>query len=117
MTSAFANDHVIKYDAAPGAANLDTGALAVRDMIFGVHARVFLSCVGDRVLQCMGCMDGESRFDSIVLDARNASGLPSSTNVFKVSHAEAVGQMEMLKKRDEALAAAAPPGAPPRTAR
>ena len=92
MTGAFAGDHIIKYDASPAAFGLDTGVLAVRDIVMGVGARVFLACVGDRVLECRGCMDGESRVDSLIIAARNASHSPWSRNVFKATSAEIEAQ-------------------------
>ena len=61
---------------------LDAGAMAVRDMLIGNGAAYYLTCAGDRVMDCKGCMDGESRFDDIVLAARAARRAPSGRNVF-----------------------------------
>ena len=61
---------------------LDAGVFAVRDMLIGRGAAYYLTCAGDRVMECKGCMDGESRFDDVVLTERAARGAPSGRNVF-----------------------------------
>ena len=79
----------MKYDAdGEMFKDLDAGVLAVRDILIGRAATYYAACSGDRVMDCKGCMDGESRFDDVVFQDRDARGVMSARNVFQIKRME-----------------------------
>jgi hypothetical protein len=56
----------------------------VQDIQIGMRAALLVSCVGDTVAHCRGCLHNPSTFASLLFDLRKKAGRVSSPDWFDI---------------------------------